>query len=693
MLSGVGGGNSVTWNKPPALVCHICGREYGTTSLRIHVPQCERMWIEREKLKPPRERRPVPQAAQPIGAALNPRDKNAMAAYNEAATQAFNERALVACPNCGRTFFEDRLAVHQRSCKPGKEAARVGTGRIKSATEAVAAATPIKRPPPSRNGLSPISPGSGGGVAGGGGNGTSSSQYGASLSPQTAAMTAMARQQRSPPASASPSRPRTSAGIMSTTSGGSNGRSRASSSRPSPSVTAPAAASRSSSGRAPWEEDLDAELSGEMDADNDVDTVPSTSIKVDYAHVDDGGVDDDFDSADLVPCSLCGRRFHPDRISKHEMACKKQQASDAKRAAKIAAKQAARPPRPSTAPGVGGPGGQSNSKNDAWKSKHQEFQDAIKYAKQMAAAQKAGISVASLPPPPRSENPDYVPCPHCGRRFNQQAAERHIPACKNTINKPKPLSAIRGHGASPSKPPPMGSMAAQRQRMNASGGAVAAMRPNTSHGASGGFGSNGATTSSYHGDAYSSSGSSHSSSRPTTSGSGGSIRNNVGRSSFRTPPIAGSGGGSGSGSGSAARRTPSAGPGPRGRSSAAGSGDMRSPPSASSRSSSRPRNSYTSPSSSSSSSSSQHRGSDDSDDLHAKINQLTETVQMLSKAVLSPPRSAAGQPVAVAGRRASASSGTNGGGSGSVGICRSCGEKNPLAAQGAVFCPFCGARS
>ncbi|KPJ01111.1 Protein FAM164C [Papilio xuthus] len=46
--------------------------------------------------------------------------------------------------------------------------------------------------------------------------------------------------------------------------------------------------------------------------------------------------------------------------------------------------------------------------------------------------------LSDLPPPPPSENPDYVSCPHCGRRFNQAAAERHIPKCVNyQFNKPK----------------------------------------------------------------------------------------------------------------------------------------------------------------------------------------------------------------------------------------------------------------
>ena len=37
----------------------------------------------------------------------------------------------------------------------------------------------------------------------------------------------------------------------------------------------------------------------------------------------------------------------------------------------------------------------------------------------------------TIPPPRPSEpNPDYVQCPHCERRFEEYAAERHIPFCK-----------------------------------------------------------------------------------------------------------------------------------------------------------------------------------------------------------------------------------------------------------------------
>jgi hypothetical protein len=36
--------------------------------------------------------------------------------YNNAAAKSYNDKALDACPNCGRTFLPDRLVIHLRSC-------------------------------------------------------------------------------------------------------------------------------------------------------------------------------------------------------------------------------------------------------------------------------------------------------------------------------------------------------------------------------------------------------------------------------------------------------------------------------------------------------------------------------------------------------------------------------------------------
>lgn len=49
-----------------------------------------------------------------------------------------------------------------------------------------------------------------------------------------------------------------------------------------------------------------------------------------------------------------------------------------------------------------------------------------------------GGKLSDLPPPPPSDTSDYVPCPHCGRKFNDAAASRHIPKCATMRhNKPK----------------------------------------------------------------------------------------------------------------------------------------------------------------------------------------------------------------------------------------------------------------
>ena len=47
--------------RPKALVCYICGREFGTASLEIHLKTCKKKWEEEQALKPKNERKPLPQ--------------------------------------------------------------------------------------------------------------------------------------------------------------------------------------------------------------------------------------------------------------------------------------------------------------------------------------------------------------------------------------------------------------------------------------------------------------------------------------------------------------------------------------------------------------------------------------------------------------------------------------------------------
>lgn len=120
---------------PRSVVCYICGREFGSKSISIHEPQCLEKWkVENAKL-PKGQRRPVPK--KPTGP-MSKEEMNDLAWKNAQAQ-------LIPCDNCGRTFAPDRLAVHQRSCKPKAGASGGSGGGPKPAAESKA---PVVRKPP-----------------------------------------------------------------------------------------------------------------------------------------------------------------------------------------------------------------------------------------------------------------------------------------------------------------------------------------------------------------------------------------------------------------------------------------------------------------------------------------------------------------------------------------------------------------
>ncbi|XP_067938861.1 zinc finger C2HC domain-containing protein 1C-like isoform X2 [Watersipora subatra] len=142
----------------------------------------------------------------------------------------------------------------------------------------------------------------------------------------------------------------------------------------------------------------------------------------------------------LAECSVCGRRFAEDRLTTHQKACKKshktrkQFNAAAHRIAGSGAEQFQYKRKRAETKKI--------PKKD-WRAQREEFISAIRYAKKAAAIEAQGGNVAELlPPPPKAENPDYVQCPHCSRRFNETAAERHIPKCKDI--KAKPTALKRG---------------------------------------------------------------------------------------------------------------------------------------------------------------------------------------------------------------------------------------------------------
>lgn len=157
---------------------------------------------------------------------------------------------------------------------------------------------------------------------------------------------------------------------------------------------------------------------------------------------------------DLAACKFCNRRFAPDRLQIHEDICgrtgkKKRKTYDALKHrvqgtelepfVKKGGRASSRARTPS-------------ARRSNWRQTHNEFISTIRTAKMTQAHIAKGGKLADLPPPPPSSNPDYVQCPHCGRRFNQTAAERHIPKCATyDFNKPRTGAPARA----PSKPLPL----------------------------------------------------------------------------------------------------------------------------------------------------------------------------------------------------------------------------------------------
>ncbi|XP_060826040.1 splicing factor Cactin [Bombus pascuorum] len=100
------------------VTCYICGRDFGSTSIAIHEPQCLKKWhVENQKL-PPGQRRKEPERPEIIyarnletGDITVDLDAMAEASWKSHLSQ------LVPCKQCGRTFNPDRVSVHERSCK------------------------------------------------------------------------------------------------------------------------------------------------------------------------------------------------------------------------------------------------------------------------------------------------------------------------------------------------------------------------------------------------------------------------------------------------------------------------------------------------------------------------------------------------------------------------------------------------
>lgn len=153
MDGGLGAQQRPLASAPKARVCYICGRQYMLHSFEIHIKQCKELFIAREELKDPRDRKKVPEdpleklglggGGGTVSAQSSPMKKGhggsnggdatagvdasqlSLDEINRLSNEAYNTEALSTCAFCGRTFLPEKLAIHNRSCTAENPARRV----------------------------------------------------------------------------------------------------------------------------------------------------------------------------------------------------------------------------------------------------------------------------------------------------------------------------------------------------------------------------------------------------------------------------------------------------------------------------------------------------------------------------------------------------------------------------------------
>lgn len=102
-------------------------------------------------------------------------------------------------------------------------------------------------------------------------------------------------------------------------------------------------------------------------------------------------------------------------------------------------------------------------KKSTWRKQHQEFIQTVSEARNFSRHIAQGGKASDLPPPPPADTSDYVQCPHCERKFNERAAERHIPKCQNIVSNKK--TQMNQWNSSNNKKPTLSNRIAAKRRM------------------------------------------------------------------------------------------------------------------------------------------------------------------------------------------------------------------------------------
>ena len=111
-----------TTNMPPSFVtCYICGREFGTRSIAIHVPKCLQKWEAQQEKLPRSERKEAPTPPENYDKILSGEvTGKELIKINQKAAEDYKNDVLEPCNICGRTFLPEALVRHQNACREDK---------------------------------------------------------------------------------------------------------------------------------------------------------------------------------------------------------------------------------------------------------------------------------------------------------------------------------------------------------------------------------------------------------------------------------------------------------------------------------------------------------------------------------------------------------------------------------------------
>eukprot|EP00798_Chlamydomonas_sp_ICE-L_P014489 gene14489-20513_t len=171
--------------------------------------------------------------------------------------------------------------------------------------------------------------------------------------------------------------------------------------------------------------------------------IPLTLFTRGYGGSVPPGADDPGAGGPLSECRSCGRKFNQKALQKHAKICQKVFIQKRKTyniaAARVEGSEAAKffdakkgKPKSELRGGAGAKAAGGAGKKAKWKQQSEALRHAMKSNRMMEEAKAQGKDITKMNfdvgPTPEVDD-DRVPCPHCGRKFSEKAAERHIPYC------------------------------------------------------------------------------------------------------------------------------------------------------------------------------------------------------------------------------------------------------------------------